>query len=533
MALQLVTIPAHASLGKLKFVALLTVFFQVGNLLGAQPAQESSTDVNQLVHNSTAVVLRLLPEQISVPEQLVSCIARAANSDDTELVAVRIQEGIAWLREAAAGEAVVLTIDLPQSPNRLPLKVHFAKRDTAAMNSLSEQLKSHGFHGPGVGANFISYTQQQETNPAGNAIEPEVRAGIQDALATIENFPVQLLVTPPPHAIRTFRELMPELPASFGGGPSSVITEGFQWLAMGGNLESMEFKAIVQSTNHESAEAMAKRIPQLLQVAIDQLPERKYSVVKLMASTLTDLIIPEVKGDQIVITLKGKKELDASTTLFASLSEQWVEPIFQRVMMDRFKRLGLALHNYESAFKCFPPARRVGNEEGRGNLSWRVHVLPFLGKEGVQLYQQFHLDEPWDSEHNLTLLEKMPDVYSSHAIKLFAPGTVPAGHTRFLAPAGPGSILGGEEGVRIGRVVDGTSNTLFFVEVSPQLAVPWTSPADYQYDPADPAAGLGTRSDESFLAAMADGSVHHIPRDLPAAALVSLFQMNDGNSVTW
>ena len=76
MALQLVTIPAHASLGKLKFVALLTVFFQVGNLLGAQPAQESSNDVNQLVHNSTAVVLRLLPEQISVPEQLVSCIAR-------------------------------------------------------------------------------------------------------------------------------------------------------------------------------------------------------------------------------------------------------------------------------------------------------------------------------------------------------------------------------------------------------------------------------------------------------------------------
>ncbi len=32
----------------------------------------------------------------------------------------------------------------------------------------------------------------------------------------------------------------------------------------------------------------------------------------------------------------------------------------------------------------------------------------------LSLNQQFHLDEPWDSEHNLTLVPQMPEVYRSN-----------------------------------------------------------------------------------------------------------------------
>ena len=42
-------------------------------------------------------------------------------------------------------------------------------------------------------------------------------------------------------------------------------------------------------------------------------------------------------------------------------------------------------------------------------MSWRVAILPFLEQE--QLYKQFHLDEPWDSEHNKKLIPLMPKVY--------------------------------------------------------------------------------------------------------------------------
>jgi len=41
-------------------------------------------------------------------------------------------------------------------------------------------------------------------------------------------------------------------------------------------------------------------------------------------------------------------------------------------------------------------------------LSWRVHLLPFLDQK--PLYDRFHLDEPWDSEHNKKLLEYIPEV---------------------------------------------------------------------------------------------------------------------------
>ena len=40
----------------------------------------------------------------------------------------------------------------------------------------------------------------------------------------------------------------------------------------------------------------------------------------------------------------------------------------------------------------------VYNAKGEAILSWRVLLLPYL--EQNNLYQQFKLDEPWDSENN-------------------------------------------------------------------------------------------------------------------------------------
>ncbi len=48
---------------------------------------------------------------------------------------------------------------------------------------------------------------------------------------------------------------------------------------------------------------------------------------------------------------------------------------------------------------------------GKPLLSWRVHLLPYLGED--DLYQQFNLDEPWDSPNNIRLLNQMPKVYQS------------------------------------------------------------------------------------------------------------------------
>src|SRR5690348_6194553 len=77
---------------------------------------------------------------------------------------------------------------------------------------------------------------------------------------------------------------------------------------------------------------------------------------------------------------------------------------------NNLKQVALALMDYQAAYRKFPPAV-VRDKAGRPLYSWRVLVLPFL--EQQRLYEQFHLDEPWDSEHNKQFLKETPSGYST------------------------------------------------------------------------------------------------------------------------
>ena len=74
------------------------------------------------------------------------------------------------------------------------------------------------------------------------------------------------------------------------------------------------------------------------------------------------------------------------------------------------KKIVLALHEFADNHKHWLPPAAICNKKGKPLLSWRVAILPQLGYQN--LYEQFKLDEPWDSEHNKKLLEKMPKVYA-------------------------------------------------------------------------------------------------------------------------
>ena len=63
-------------------------------------------------------------------------------------------------------------------------------------------------------------------------------------------------------------------------------------------------------------------------------------------------------------------------------------------------QIGLAIHNYNDTYGELP--KNTYSPDGRPLLSWRVHILPFLEED--RLYQQFNLDEPWDSPSNVRLL---------------------------------------------------------------------------------------------------------------------------------
>jgi prepilin-type processing-associated H-X9-DG protein len=190
---------------------------------------------------------------------------------------------------------------------------------------------------------------------------------------------------------------------------------------------------------------------------------------------------------------------------------------------NNMKMIGLALHNYHDTYKHFPAAYTV-DDEGKPLLSWRVHILPFL--EAAPLYEQFHLDEPWDNEHNKKLIAQMPEVYR-------CPNGPPAGSgkTSYLGVAGERGIFRGKDPVRFADIRDGTSNTIATVEANLQSAVIWTKPDDFVPDPDDPAKGLRGLRPGGFNAGFADGSVRFLSETIDPETLKALFTRDGGEAI--
>lgn len=189
---------------------------------------------------------------------------------------------------------------------------------------------------------------------------------------------------------------------------------------------------------------------------------------------------------------------------------------------NNLKQMALAMHNYNAVYNRFPPAA-IRSKDGKPLLSWRVAILPFIDKDA--LYKEFHLDEPWDSEHNKKLQEKMPKVYLPLNVE------PQPGMTFYQVFTGKGTTFDNPKGVKILDVTDGTSNTILIVEGA--NAVPWTKPEDLPYDRNQPLPKLGGEFPDSFPAAFCDGSVRFLPRNLPEQQLRAMITRNGGEVVEW
>jgi hypothetical protein len=187
---------------------------------------------------------------------------------------------------------------------------------------------------------------------------------------------------------------------------------------------------------------------------------------------------------------------------------------------NNIKQIGLALLICESANKKLP-AHAICDKDGKALLSWRVLLLPYL--ENATLYQEFHLDEPWDSEHNKKLLEKMPDVYRDPRVRC------EPDKTAYLAVVGTGLAFEGNEGIRLRDIRDGTSKTLWLVEVAADASVPWTKPDDWQPDDKDSLKGLAdVQPEATFQAQYLDGRVETIKRSIDPKLFKAMLTRNGG-----
>jgi hypothetical protein len=169
--------------------------------------------------------------------------------------------------------------------------------------------------------------------------------------------------------------------------------------------------------------------------------------------------------------------------------------------LNNIKQLNLALLNYEAAHGEFPASASF-DENGEPLLSWRVHILPYMDQN--ELYKQFRLDEPWDSDHNKALIAKMPPAFRDAASKI-----PPAeGKTNYLGVIGEGMFFDPTgESRKVDDIADGSSQTMTILQVDDDHAAAWTEPVDWTPNDEAPLNGLGGLHTNAFIASYCDGSV--------------------------
>ena len=176
--------------------------------------------------------------------------------------------------------------------------------------------------------------------------------------------------------------------------------------------------------------------------------------------------------------------------------------------------IGKAVKAYRIKHNALPPAY-LADKQGKPLLSWRVAILPYMGQEA--LYKRFHLDEPWDSAHNRSLVAHMPEVYREPApccaldrrqgFDPFGPPSAAkkttasdaAGKTQFLLLRGPKTFYADVSPPMPRNYEDWTKAIV--VVVRPDRSVPWTKPEEFTFDAKDPAAGLMDSGGDTTLIA--------------------------------
>ncbi|MEC9004995.1 MAG: DUF1559 domain-containing protein, partial [Planctomycetota bacterium] len=250
----------------------------------------------------------------------------------------------------------------------------------------------------------------------------------------------------------------------------------------------------------------------------------KYQV--RIGNYLEQMFRPTRDGDRLTMDSNATIGVAATGVLVALLlpAVQAARDAARRVSSkNNLKQIGIALHNYHETFRQLPvgESERVQYQDGKQLLSWRVHLLPFLEQDF--LYRQFKLNEPWDSPHNIKLLDQIPPVYVNPRYDL-------GNRTVYVAPEGPQTVLGSGKPVRFRDVSDGTSQTIAVITAGPAHAVPWTKPQDLALDPDDPVSSIGAERG-SFQALLLDGSVQTISTTISGEMLKRLIQRNDGQPV--
>lgn len=189
--------------------------------------------------------------------------------------------------------------------------------------------------------------------------------------------------------------------------------------------------------------------------------------------------------------------------------------------LANLQRIAAAMLRYEQDHGHLPAAAVTG-PDGSTKHSWRIELLPYLGER--KLYDQYRLNEPWDSQHNKRLIKQMPAVYQS-------PGNDSSGMAAYFVPVGPRTLFGNADGPKLSEIQDDRAATIMLADAKREI--PWTKPEDIVVDLEndDGLPSLGGLQKLAYLFAFADGTVDCVFNDLDKDELKKMLTIAGGEFV--
>ncbi len=434
-----------------------------------QAASTQATSIAPFLGEEVVVVVRMDLTKWDAQTFFRHVLVRLADEDDRDAGTKAVDRSVAALKAAGAKDLFLLfePADHPGLPTAV-VPLADGGDDRAIAEALSGGVRSNPFRWPAtetIRGSVVAGT------PAGLArirdTQPKARPDLLAAMAAGGDTSVQIAIAPSTTLRRSIEESLTVLPDELGGGPITTLTRGLSWISLTSALEPRPMiRAVVQAKDPDATRALMN----LSQDALDHLANasRKDPALTSLAAPIGQ-IKPLAQGDRISL----EADLETTAELVAVPIRQAREAGRRSQCTNNLKQIGVAMYDHYRVHGTFPPAFST-SPDGKPLLSWRVRLLPFLGQKA--LYDEFHKDEPWDSEHNQTLISRMPAVYTCPS---GSRTLAKEGKTTYLTPRGPATGFPGAHATEFRDFEDGTSNTLLVVDASDAAAVTWTRPDDW------------------------------------------------------
>ena len=135
--------------------------------------------------------------------------------------------------------------------------------------SMREALGAGLDYGRFVEGNFVfpfppCFASDLDRHPP--EFKPAARPELTDAIEAAGNSAVQAIFIPPAYVHRVVEELMPLFPQEMGGRPTTILTRGVSWAALGIDIQPhLTAKLTIKSADAQAAECFRLKLAEIVQ----------------------------------------------------------------------------------------------------------------------------------------------------------------------------------------------------------------------------------------------------------------------------